>query len=737
MEESYISIDYTQPNFIPSLFGNHLNNLNDISEEMFDEKMFDEKMFDGKVFDEKSLFSEINFLTESLKKDNTLSEVSDQFVKILADDTSTFTSYRVANTMALSFIPLPIDMVAHLKLLRAFSVLKEKVTRGIIDEDSSKRWQVYVTNSVRRFIIFISAARKSLKVESDFDHDEVAICVRDSQKGHIMARNIRKQLPPLDILMVWHAFSLSSTAYYDFLVRNQFCQFYYIPFPLDQINLAIDNTTFEYKPEKSLKDAYVQLISKFSKVARDSEYDSMHDVRKMMCDVKCPICLGLLLVGVNYTNEAQTGFADPGFKQPKSNIEKGGCPCNFSSVITHENLRRRQLYADLFKQKPLPNTYKYYSRIYKNDAYEKELGLKTVFNLRLHIKGEIERYLTEYNLELSINLSLASPDYKHAKLKILRHYFQMNLIHLTVKDGLEVLEDLVGTVMKQERFWLKINQIDWLHSPVVQYSLMEASERYIRFLGLLTKFENRGFMVPTLDIDLVWHTHQLCQKKYLADTVQATNGFVIDHDEKVEEGFLDWAFERTNKVWRKAFNDDYTFCPCWYCKNLRERSRSKLSWLTTSKNREVNLYLMPQLGQLTHISLHDTIQMPFSNAVRLRFDQSKKYMKKGILPWDHDNSTLSYGLYPHLFVVSPLSPFNRNSHRYYANRVHSEKLYGDLHRATIRPERRRGSYSGGGSDSGCFVISVGDSGGGGGGGGGDGGGCGGDGGGGGGGDGGC
>ena len=55
------------------------------------------------------------------------------------------------------------------------------------------------------------------------------------------------------------------------------------------------------------------------------------------------------------------------------------------------------------------------------------------------------------------------------------------------------------------------------------------------------------FAVPTLDIDLAWHTHQL-QSSYRIDTAKAV-GRAIDHNDKVEETDLGYGFDDTAKLW--------------------------------------------------------------------------------------------------------------------------------------------------------------------------------------------
>ena len=59
------------------------------------------------------------------------------------------------------FIPTTTEALAHLKLLKAFAVMKSKVVR---DADAPKdfqinQWKSFITMAVRRFIIFVSALK--------------------------------------------------------------------------------------------------------------------------------------------------------------------------------------------------------------------------------------------------------------------------------------------------------------------------------------------------------------------------------------------------------------------------------------------------------------------------------------------------------------------------------------------------------------------------------------------------
>ncbi|OAA72245.1 hypothetical protein ISF_01318 [Cordyceps fumosorosea ARSEF 2679] len=69
--------------------------------------------------------------------------------------------------------------------------------------------------------------------------------------------------------------------------------------------------------------------------------------------------------------------------------------------------------------------------------------------------------------------------------------------------------NLCGAVMRQGVFVDKLVHLDWLHSPEMQSITKALIEKYRRFLAIMER--NPGIMVvPTLDVDLAWHTHTSC-----------------------------------------------------------------------------------------------------------------------------------------------------------------------------------------------------------------------------------
>ncbi len=135
--------------------------------------------------------------------------------------------------------------------------------------------------------------------------------------------------------------------------------------------------------------------------------------------------------------------------------------------------------------------------------------------------------------------------------------------------------DLVGAVIRQGSFIEKMHAIDWIHSPALNSTMNRILTKYGRYIAIIGSNPNK-VAVPTLDVDLVWHTHQLSPPTYYNHVIQQTCKF-LDHDDKIEETKLSTAFEWTSKTYQKMFKDLYSECTCWYCEAIRESHTSSLS----------------------------------------------------------------------------------------------------------------------------------------------------------------
>lgn len=118
-------------------------------------------------------------------------------------------------------------------------------------------------------------------------------------------------------------------------------------------------------------------------------------------------------------------------------------------------------------------------------------------------------------------------------------------------------------VQRQEAFVQKMHAQLWIRSPALEGTLRRAISRYLKFVKLF-KLYPKTLLVPTLDIDLVWHTHQCSPAQYQASMIQRTGRF-INHDDKIGQPVLSGGMETTKKLFRVRFGQEYSVCQCWDC----------------------------------------------------------------------------------------------------------------------------------------------------------------------------
>jgi Glycine-rich domain-containing protein-like len=123
--------------------------------------------------------------------------------------------------------------------------------------------------------------------------------------------------------------------------------------------------------------------------------------------------------------------------------------------------------------------------------------------------------------------------------------------------------ELGGAVIRQSVFVDKMYTLDWLHSPAAKETMKRLLVKYQRFVQIMATYPLH-VAVPTLDVDLGWHTHQLSPKSYYDYTFDKCKKF-IDHDDKMDEDQLNTGFEWTSKTYQKLFQGVYSECTCWYC----------------------------------------------------------------------------------------------------------------------------------------------------------------------------
>ncbi|CAI7578465.1 unnamed protein product [Penicillium glandicola] len=180
--------------------------------------------------------------------------------------------------------------------------------------------------------------------------------------------------------------------------------------------------------------------------------------------------------------------------------------------------------------------------------------------------------------------------------------------------------DLIGAVIRQGTFVDKMDNIGWIRSRNLRSTMSHFISKYGVFFQIMAK--NKGHaVVPTLDVDLIWHTHQLSPARYYTFSTTQTEGIFINHDDKIDEIKLNDAFAWTSRQYQKLTGGKiYSECICWYCEAVRKSHDEGLGRFISpsARHAKTNAALLHDSadnttdegnGQGPHISSHNAVRI--------------------------------------------------------------------------------------------------------------------------------
>jgi len=174
--------------------------------------------------------------------------------------------------------------------------------------------------------------------------------------------------------------------------------------------------------------------------------------------------------------------------------------------------------------------------------------------------------------------------------------------------------ELVGVVLRQGSFISKVHDLGWTSPSYFEkregaVALHYAIVRYHAFLDLISSSQHR-LIVPTLDIDLVWHSHQLAGPRYQKDC-KINIGRYVDHVDKVEQFHLSDSFDATCRAWEKRYGVPYTQCGCPLPGNTIGQKLARLVPLAGSRHYPLSRLAppadQPEILAASHPSDHNTV----------------------------------------------------------------------------------------------------------------------------------
>ena len=260
--------------------------------------------------------------------------------------------------------------IAHLKLLEAFSRLREDIgcrdgLYGLYNDlvsDSlgeatksqllakmrEKRWAIYVTAASMRFEAWwMKVSPVQMLKGSDVASPSFSHVARNARPDHLFPAN----LPPLDVLMVCHAFILNPRNYFSDCLRFGKQNLWASGLPWEHIVASINNDDFTYSVSVEAMNRFTSLTGR--------PWDGLHEPELKLT---CPFCKKTDSVpwttstsekewDASRKGECGYGFADPAFTMYCKHCR---------NTTNHEVLRAQSFVRDVQKlllyRTPMPNT---------------------------------------------------------------------------------------------------------------------------------------------------------------------------------------------------------------------------------------------------------------------------------------------------------------------------------------------------------------------------------------------
>ncbi|KAB5549504.1 hypothetical protein GE09DRAFT_966956 [Coniochaeta sp. 2T2.1] len=465
-------------------------------------------------------------------------------------------------------------------------VSKKKL--AILSKLREKRWAVFLARAVDRYEAWWTSMQKPNGglTETDMHTPRTEKYDLFVSAGNDLLTWDGSNLPPLDVVMVWHAHMLNPRAFLEDAMLAGHRQLWNTGFPWAAINSAIDNK-FNYNVSDDCKSNWT--------VRTGRSWESVDD--PMFKSMQCPACNTPIQIpwttcGLDetYKGDKKPGIVGNGYGDGNLLYKCPACVVVIDKELLAVSKFCKDTEALLARGRPMPGTVldpvmgmpeivhapytQVYSRTFPNRMLQRVLRIEVVELIHpgitphptMHtVRGMIENVLTS-NKQIRAADSVALSPIKY-KLSVTARITVRKMMARYWENFTLFALDLGGAVLRQGAFVEKMVKIDWLHSPSAASTMTRLLTKYERFFDIMASHP-KNTAVPTLDVDLAWHTHQLSPSDYYAYSKFKTTKF-IDHDDKIDEDKLSESFEWTSKVYQEKYGEVYSECTCWYCETIR------------------------------------------------------------------------------------------------------------------------------------------------------------------------
>ncbi|KAI1735896.1 hypothetical protein F4680DRAFT_452558 [Xylaria scruposa] len=552
--------------------------------------------------------------------------------------------------------------LAHLKLLFAFQNLKEAIgyTDGLwqlydsqlfsgrtgadilqdnerLDDETKKnlsllrekRWALYVARAVDRYVAWWDSFPKSPLTEGDMCVHNAKYTGFVSNSPSNLARFTSESnvLPPL--------------AYLEDCMRHGLNNLWHQGLPWQLVNEAID-TDFNYKVTTRRMNMWEKATGRKWENAEDSFFKTLPPCPE--CGTQNVVPWSTCGTPEDSHNEAPSlvgqGYGDGDFK---TNCTKCG------KILKRDYLEVFRFGADvqnlLAHQHPMPGTLldnktgkvlQVPQQGTMRDQFQRTFPNRLIrYNLRSQlykpppasmdaIRQIIERALANSDVIKQVERVASADKKKNYRLGRDARLHVRKMMSNYWGNSYPFALELGGAVLRQGIFTEKMYKMDWLHSPAARETMTRLITKYERFTDIMSK-NPLHIAVPTLDVDLAWHTHQLSPASYYEWMCLRTHRF-IDHDDKIDESKLSTSFEWTSKIYQELYGEVYSECTCWYCESVRTSHVSsianRLSIFKSDKDKAHDNFYESGRAALcppdnsAHISAHNSVRITDNSSKR-------------------------------------------------------------------------------------------------------------------------
>lgn len=454
--------------------------------------------------------------------------------------------YKIGKPSTLPLVTIA-EIKAHLLLLGAFEQLKQKCEEADVIDVQKKlpplctdaKWPLFLERSRERFDLWVAKVVNARPDRTSLRHEEI---------------------PPLDVLLIWHAYLLNPVQYYEDVSRMHPILDRLPEFPLNRISSQIDLETLEMLPTEEQFHYWQRTTGDCFGLPLHTTPDA--DTIK----IACPLC--------NYINEITWVCAPDasgklrGYAQRQFLVACENSKCKF--MISWDALCTKRFADDVVlcsKNTDVVLGGTLMSASGSPDTLRGRQITEDILGAFVRTSGSVELAeslgwsMQEVSRRLTKEFEGTKSKAKSSGLGQARIPYLLAAYSNPYPRSFCV----VSAVQRLSAFTSTLHQLEYLTPGIFDQDaepLILALERFHGFLDVATRGSSKRPMIPTLDIDLVWHTMMLRPHAYREATLKFL-GRVLPHDDLVEEGVANSAFNEEAEIWKERQGTQYSICGCY------------------------------------------------------------------------------------------------------------------------------------------------------------------------------